>query len=248
MAFAWFAYFEDADETGALDDEDRGRLCELLASAPGLLKAHLFTPAAASGPFESDGPPPRLALQADFVDLPSLEAAIASDGTFAALAMPDAWPSLAGTSVRHQAMLARPFPVPSARPAHSPARTCSFLVHYPGDAADLNAWLLHYLAHHPPLMAALPEVRAIEIFTRVDWCDGLPWQRVKYFQRNKLVFDTAAALTAALASPALHALRADFRRFPSFTGGNLHYPMHAQVVTPRTTVPAAAPQERASPG
>ena len=97
-------------------------------------------------------------------------------------------------------------------------------------------------------MAALPEVRAIEIFTRVDWCDGLPWQRVKYFQRNKLVFDTAAALTAALASPALHALRADFRRFPSFTGGNLHYPMHAQVVTPRTTVPAAAPQERASPG
>lgn len=248
MAFAWFAYFEDADETGVLDDVDRRHLCELLASAPGLLQAHLFTPAAASPPFESDGPPPRLALQADFVDLPSLEAAIAFDGTFAALAIPKAWPSLAGTSVRHQAMLARPFPVPSARPARSPARTCSFLVHYPGDAADLNAWLLHYLTHHPPLMAALPEVRAIEIFTRVDWCDGLPWQRVQFFQRNKLVFDTAAALAVALSSPELEALRADFRRFPPFTGGNLHYPMHTQVVMPRATVPAKVPPRGSSPG
>ncbi len=231
MAFAWFAFFEAAGEAGALADADRARLCELLAHAPGLLRAHLFTPAAARTPFDGDGEPPRLALQADFGDLASLEAALAANGAFAVLAAPHAWPSLAGTSVRHQAMWSRSFPVP-APPAPTATAACSFLVHYPGAPADLNAWLRYYLAHHPPLMAALPGVRAIEIFTRLDWCDALPWQRVSHFQRNKLVFDSAEALTAAMASPALAALRSDFRRFPPFTGGNLHYPMHTQVVRP----------------
>lgn len=231
MPFSWFVSFADAEQLGALSSDDRERLCELLSNSPGLLRAQIYTPAEVGGPFADDGPPPRLALQVDFAELSSLEAAIASDGAFAPLADSARWPGLADTTIRHQAMLARTFAVPEPRPAHDAVRTCSYLVHYPGCADDLNAWLRYYLAHHPRLMAALPGVRAIEIFTRVDWCDGLPWQRVDFFQRNKLVFDNAAALTAALESPALQAMRADFRRFPSFVGGNLHYPMYTQVVT-----------------
>jgi len=234
MFFSWFACFEDSAhpgrEAGALAAADRKRLCELLSSAPGLLRAQIYTPAEAGGPFAGDGPPPRLALQVDFAELPSLESAVASDGTFAPLAVPSRWPSLAGTIVRHQAMLARVFAVPEPRPAHAADGACSYLVHYPGHAEDLNDWLRYYLAHHPRLMAGLPGVRAIEIFTRVDWCDGLPWRRADFFQRNKLVFDSAATLTAAMESPALQAMRADYRRFPPFAGGNLHYPMHTQVV------------------
>ena len=232
MAFSWFAFFKDAGRSGALDRADRERLCELLSSAPGFLRAYLFTPARAGGPFVNDGPPPRLALQVDFVDLPRLEAAIGPHGGFAPLVWADRWPSLGGTTIRHQAMVSRTFPVPDPQPALSGARACSYLVHYPGRAEDLNAWLLHYFSQHPPLMAELPGVRAIEIFTRVDWCDDLPWPRADSFQRNKLVFDSPAALTAAMESPALHAMRADYRRFPPFTGGNLHYPMHTQLVTP----------------
>jgi hypothetical protein len=39
------------------------------------------------------------------------------------------------------------------------------------------------------------------------------------------VFDTIEAFNAAMASEARRELRADFARFPNFTGTNTHYPM-----------------------
>src|SRR5260370_164267 len=81
-----------------------------------------------------------------------------------------------------------------------------------------------YIAHHPPIMARFPGIREIEISTRVDWCSGLPWPRVECMQRNKVVFDNPAALTAALNSPVRDEMRADFRDFPPFSGKSTHYP------------------------
>ncbi len=128
-------------------------------------------------------------------------------------------------------MLARDFWVPD-RAFRTPAGAlpCTYLVHYPGPAEDLNAWLSHYIAHHPPIMARFPGIREIEICTRLDWCDALPWPRVEAMQRNKVVFDDATALTAALNSPVRHEMRADFARFPAYRGGNLHYPMATRVL------------------
>lgn len=42
---------------------------------------------------------------------------------------------------------------------------------------------------------------------------------------NEVTFDTIEAFNAAMASEQRHALRADFARFPRFTGRNTHYPM-----------------------
>ena len=109
---------------------------------------------------------------------------------------------------------------PEPPPAGQP---CSFLVHYPGPAADLNAWNRHYNTHHPPLMARFPGVRLVEIYTRIDWVCGLPWPAETAMQRNKLMFDSPAALSAALASPVLAEMRADFNTFPPFQGGNVHH-------------------------
>jgi len=44
-------------------------------------------------------------------------------------------------------------------------------------------------------------------------------------QRNKVVFDSAAALTAALNSPVREEMRADYKQFPPFTNDNVHYPL-----------------------
>ncbi len=54
---------------------------------------------------------------------------------------------------------------------------------------------------------------------------------VAHMQRNKVVFAHAQALSAALLSPVIHEMRADFHRFPPFSGGNVHYPMstHAAI-------------------
>jgi len=230
VTIAYFVFFH-ADPSARIGESDRVGISDILRGTPRLLKAHLFTPTAVDGPFSNDGHPPQFALQLYFADIQELEAVIAPQGHLQALAVPGRFPSLAGTAVIQQAMLVRPFPAPSPpNPAIPGQVRCSYLVHYPGHAQDLNAWLSHYLSHHPQLMRDLPGVREIEVYTRVDWCDGMPWERTHSMQRNKLVFDHPSALAAALDSPALHAMRADFRRFPPFAGGNVHYPMMTSTI------------------
>ena len=130
-------------------------------------------------------------------------------------------------------MLTRRFPVPEPALQTPPgALPCSFLVHYPGPAADLNAWNQHYITHHPPLMAKFPGVRLVEIYTRIDWVSGLDWPAETVMQRNKLMFDSPASLTSGLASPVLQEMRADFNRFPAFQGGNVHYALQTRLVPP----------------
>jgi hypothetical protein len=234
MLIAYFVMFHsDAHPEAALSETDRARVIEIARATPRLRKALIYTPETTHDPYLNDGPSPPLALQLYFDDVAHLEAALARDGHLQVLAAQDALPSLAGAAVTQQAMLTRSFPVPDAR-FRTPrgALPCTYLVHYPGVADDLNAWLAHYVAHHPQIMAKFPDIREIEIYTRIDWCGFLPWQRVDHMQRNKVVFDSPAALTAALNSPVRHEMRADFNRFPAYTGSNTHYPMATLTVTP----------------
>ena len=48
-----------------------------------------------------------------------------------------------------RSMLTRAFPVDAAAHPAGTTRPCSYLVHYPGPAEDMNAWNLHYLENHP---------------------------------------------------------------------------------------------------
>ena len=214
---SWFAIFhaDEAAMPGQLDG-----VADVVRAVPGLVQGLVMTPAAdAAHPFVGQGRAPALVLQLHFNDIEALEGAIAEGSPLAAL--PGRLP---GHSVSQQAMMRRRYPVPDTALQTAPGdRPCSFLVHYPGPAADLNAWNRHYNTHHPPLMARFPGVRLIEIYTRIDWVCGLPWPAANAMQRNKLMFDSPAALTAALASPVLAAMRADFDTFPPFEGGNVHH-------------------------
>jgi hypothetical protein len=227
MRVTYFAMFHGDARLAA---SDRARVVELVRTTPRLIKGLVYTPAVTRDPYLDDGPSPPLGLQLYFADVADLEAALGADGHLQALAAPGALPSLAGARVEQQAMLARDFAVPDARATAT--LPCSYLVHYPGTADDLNQWLAYYIAHHPPLMARFPGIRGIEICTRIDWCGFLPWRRVDHMQRNKVVFDSAEALTAALNSPVRHEMRADFHKFPPFQGGSLHYPMATETVLP----------------
>lgn len=154
-------------------------------------------------------------------------------GVLAGLAAGRGLPGLAGLDVTHQAMVTRAFPVDDAAHAKGTVTPCSYLVHYPGLADDMNAWNLHYLEHHPSIMRTFPGVRQIEIYTRIDWVDRLPSQRVEYMQRNRLMFDSPQALARALSSDVITRMRADFVRFPPFAGGNKHFPMLTRIVPAR---------------
>lgn len=214
----------------SVPDGEAGRIAERLRTLPGLTRGLVFTAAAASDPFLNDGPPPPLALQLYFADIAALEAACGRSGALQALADPTALPSLASAVVTQQAMLARPYPVDDAAIAGEP--WCSYLVAYPGPAADFNLWLDFYLAHHPGIMRRFPGIREIEICTRLDWISFLPFGRDDAMQRNKVVFDSPAALDAALNSPVRNEMRSDFHRFPPFAGGSTHYPMLTRGIVP----------------
>jgi len=223
MTVTYFATFR---HDGVVGTEDLLWLARFLAVTPGLARGLIYTPARTHDPYLDDGQPPALAMQLYFPDIAALEAAVARDGHLQTLATLDALPSLRGATVTQQAMLARAFPVPDARSgATSGEPNCSYLVTYEGAAADSNAWIAHYTEHHTAIMARFPDIRAVEVCTRIDWCGFLPWPRVDAMLRNKVVFDDADALTAALNSPVRHDMRADFQRFPAFTGTVTHFPM-----------------------
>ena len=189
-----------------------------LPGVPGLLRTHLYRPASASDPYLDDGAPPPLMLECAFGTIEALEAALAADGVLAGLLDED---------TTQQAMLLRDFPVPNGPPAET---CCTYVVTYEGEADDANAWLSHYLAHHPVIMARFPGIRAIMVASRIDWCSGVAWPRENALQRNRVVFDDPAALDLALASPVRHEMRADFHTLPPFQGRNTHFAMHTRTI------------------
>ena len=218
MTISWFVTFRH--DAARASEADLARATVIVAGLAGVAEALLFTPAQSHDPYLNDGAPPPLVIEIKFTNVEALEAA-ACDG---ALALADL-ESLRGASIGEQAMLTRVFAVPEPAAGSAVAPFCTYLVAYEGEAEDINAWLSHYIMHHPPIMARFPAIRGIEISTRIDWCSATGWRRESAMQRNKVVFDTPEALTAALNSPVRHEMRADFRQFPPFTGRNTHYPM-----------------------
>jgi hypothetical protein len=210
---------------------ETAKLDRLLRASPNLQKALVHTPASTSDPYVKDGPAPSLVLQLYFADLPELEAALSRAGVLRALTSGDEFPALAQADVVQQAMLVRPFVVPDPLFRTPPGeRHCTYLVSYEGEAEDLNAWHAHYLENHTRHMAMFPGIRELEVYTRLDWVSLLPWKRLNFMQRNKVVFDDAEALHRALNSPVRHEMRADFKTFPKFTGPNKHYAMATRVI------------------
>jgi hypothetical protein len=215
---------------------ETAKLDRLLRAAPNLHKALVHTAAATDDPYVKDGPPPSLVLQLYFADLPELEAALSHTGTLGAVASHSEFPAISRAEITQQTMLVRSFAVPDSILKLGPGGAyCTYLVSYEGEAEDLNAWHAHYLDNHTRHMAMFPNIRELEVYTRLDWVSRLPWPRVNFMQRNKVAFDSPQALQDALHSPVRHVMRADFQAFPRFTGPNRHYAMATRVVRPRST-------------
>ncbi len=227
--FCYFAHFRLPGGTAVtLEPDSLRQIALVVASVAGLERAliHVPTPAGTRHAFPGDEPGPPLALQLYANRIEALEDALRPAGGLQALGSAGDIEALRSMRVQQQIMLVRALPIERPDSDLPPRETrCSYLVHYPGQAADLSAWHRHYIDHHPRIMRKFPNVREIEICTRVDWIGGLPGMRVDFMQRNKLMFDSPDDLSAALASPVIREMRADFHQFPEFAGGNAHYPM-----------------------
>lgn len=207
----------------AMSGLDPGRIGALAADLPGLREAWLHRPVAepVDHPFTADGLGPALVLELGLETLAEVEAALRPDrlGQLSA-ALP------ASASVSHQVFAARRFPAPEPALGTKPgAAFCTYLVRYAGRAEDPKAWLDFYDANHPPIMRRFPGVREVVTYRPVAWRGELDWARADALQRNKVVFDSPAALSAALVSPVMAEMRADRAAFPPFEGAATHHPM-----------------------
>ncbi len=234
MAFAYFAFFENTDGTDlAISETDLATVTAIIKATPGLTSANIYTPETTNDMYNKTEQSPVFGMQLYFNELTELEDAVGPTGHLQQLAALGILSSINGTRATQQAMYVRPFPVDDnkLRTGES-ALPCSYVVHYTGPAEDLNVWLHHYVSNHPQVMRTFPGIRQIEVLSRVDWCGFLPWERVNHMQRNRVMFDSPAALQVALQSPARIAMREDFKTFPPFEGGNSHYPMATRIIVP----------------
>ncbi|MDE1995520.1 MAG: hypothetical protein KGI75_23680 [Rhizobiaceae bacterium] len=234
MAFAYFAFFENTDGSDLkVSDADVAAVADIVKHTPRLTSAVIYTPETTEDMYNKTEQSPVFGLQLYFDELTDLENAVGPDGHLQQLAAPGVLSSIKGARATQQAMYARPFPVDDATLHTGEGELpCSYVVHYTGPAEDLNVWLHHYVSHHPQVMRTFPGIRQIEVLSRVDWCGFLPWERVNHMQRNRVMFDSPAALQIALQSPARIAMREDFKTFPPFEGGNSHYPMATRIIVP----------------
>ncbi|MDL2400964.1 hypothetical protein [Rhizobium mayense] len=234
MAFAYLAFFESHDDGDlAVSETDLAAVTAIIKATPGLTSANIYTPETTNDMYNKTEQSPVFGMQLYFDELTDLENAVGPAGHLQQLVAPGILTSIEGAKATQQAMYVRPFPVDDVKlQTGKNTLPCSYVVHYTGPAEDLNVWLHHYVSHHPQVMRTFPDIRQIEVLSRVDWCGFLPWERVNHMQRNRAMFDSPAALQVALQSPARVAMREDFKAFPPFEGGNSHYPMATRIIVP----------------
>jgi hypothetical protein len=228
-----FIVYRDAE--GQLSDADLRSVSGVVRALPGLQHGLAFTPiGAGEQPFARDGRGPPLVLQLAFATAQDLDAALMGAGSLAQIVRPGALPSLANAAVACQRLIGRRFatPDPVFRLPHG-SLPCTFLVDYPGTADNLELWLDHYDAHHPPIMTRFPEIREVETFRPdAEGTNDLPCARETSMQRNKVVFDSPDALTTALASPIMAEMRADSAAFPPYSQRPTHFVMATRRLWP----------------
>ena len=229
MSVALFVMVEAPGAAGSgLDHAAVAAVAAVAADTRGLRDALAYRPVAEAvdHPFTADGPGPALALELGFGTQDEAEAALRPDRLGR---LDDALP--ADAAVSHQLFAPRRFPVagPDVRVAAGEG-FCTYLVRYQGRAEDRAAWLDFYDAHHPPIMCRFPGIRQVATYRPLAWRSDLAWARADALQRNKVVFDTPAALSAALRSPVMAEMRADRAAFPPFAGSATHHPMWTRVV------------------
>lgn len=233
MRFAYFlSFFDKTTPDREMTATQLDQVADLIATTPGLSRGLLFAGVQSVAKYyPNDDAPPQLAMELYFDSIEALETALARDGHLQGLLSTDAVQALAGAEVQQQAMVVRKF---KETPPQSDADRifCSYLVHYPGKAEDLNEWLDYYVRNHPQVMQRFPGIREIEVCSRMDWCGFLPWPRVDYMQRNKIALADVEALVAAINSPVRAEMTADFNQFPPFEGGNCHYALQTREVFP----------------
>lgn len=102
------------------------------------------------------------------------------------------------------------------------SKTVSYFVIYRGISEDPDRFLAHYRDVHVPILKRWPGMQRIQLHVGADWTDPEPVKRAGAALIVEMTFDSEEALQTALASDERSLARADFGRFPRFSGEVVH--------------------------
>jgi uncharacterized protein (TIGR02118 family) len=225
MAISCFlTYWGEAQDTEAVFEAYRAGPATFLAETPDVLSVELYTPDSASDPMLDGDIPPLLVVQLRFATLAGAERGLGSDAVARALSEFQDMP-VSNWHAAVEVMRGQIYPDGGEADGDTTRVPIIYLVDYQRPADDEAAFIDYYCANHPPLLAELPGIRRLEIYTPVDWTNPLALDRADTMLICDVSFDTADALTAALHSEVRERLREDYHLFPPFTGRVGHYPM-----------------------
>jgi hypothetical protein len=240
MIFTHFTTVDNKDPNIHLSAATYARLHHLIASQNDFDRVILYR-AVPVGSYTKDKPGPRLIIQLYCNRLEMIEVAAMPGGLLRRISQEIDFSELGDVRITNQAMYVRPQAVPDPVYQREDGEDlCSYMVHYDGHADSYDAWLAHYLDHHPPIISRFPRLREYEIYTAVDWTSGdLPWAKAKMMQRNRLIFDSGPVLETSLLTEGVRSRLADTHGiFPKFHGTDVHAPLYTDIIVgPGATIP-----------
>jgi uncharacterized protein (TIGR02118 family) len=221
------AVLEIAGRASAAQADAARQWCETVAvprwtALAGLTAFDLYLPAAGppKDPFVDDGPGPQFLIMLEFPSVDALAAAAQSPDFAAPLARKPE-----GLVLTADAMERRHHPVAGEAEANPLVAPFSYSVRYHRPAEDEARFVDFYVDSHPPILGRLPGIRNVICYLPLPGIRAADLPSADYMLGNEVVFDTLDAFNAAMASEVRRELRADFKRFPPFSGANTHYPM-----------------------
>ncbi len=225
MAVSCFlTYWGEAQDTEAVFEAYRGGPASFLVEAPGTLSVELLSPAVVDDPFLGGNISPLLVAQLRFASLANAEHALASPAFARALDEFQDVP-VSNWHATVEVMCGPIHPDAGESDGDTTAVPVIYLVDYHRPAENEARFIHYYCARHPAIMAELPGIRWLEIYTSVEWTNPLALDRADTMLKCDVSFDTTDALTASLHSDVRHRLRADYDTFPPFSGRVGHFPM-----------------------
>lgn len=108
--------------------------------------------------------------------------------------------------------------------------TVSYFVRYLGAPADRAAFDAHYAGPHAALLRDFPGIRSLILHSPASVRDPYPVNDGGVHLLSQMVFDSEAALQAALDSAARQRAFADRANFPAFNGAIAHQAMRAETI------------------
>lgn len=194
-----------------------------LLPLPGILHADIYLPTAGGAdPFVVPAAGPLIAAIVHVRTEDDLRTAIASVAFERWLAQRPAGLTLTATPMSGNA-----YAVDGPR-AELRRTAYRYVVRYHGSREAAASFADHYERTHPPLLAKLPRIRAIECYRPLGALRAPHCEPADYLIGNEVEFDSAEDFNAAMISPARVALRADFDALPRVFRGHTHFAMRRE--------------------